>query len=171
PLIGLLTELTAAEDAIVVNNCAGAVLLVLAALAAGRECLVSRGELVEIGGGFRVPDVMRQSGARLVEVGTTNRTRRSDYEAAITPGTGLLVKVHRSNFALVGFTQEVGVAELAAVGRARGVPVFQDLGSGALVPLRAEGLTAGPTVRMAVEAGAEVVAFSGDKLLGGPQAG
>jgi L-seryl-tRNA(Ser) seleniumtransferase len=171
PLIGLLTELTAAEDAIVVNNCAGAVLLVLAALATGRECLVSRGELVEIGGGFRVPDVMRQSGARLVEVGTTNRTRRSDYEAALTPDTALLVKVHRSNFALVGFTEEVGVAELSAVGRALGVPVFQDLGSGALVPLRGEGLTAEPTVRMAVEDGADVVAFSGDKLLGGPQAG
>jgi len=171
PLIGLLTQLTGAEDAIVVNNCAGAVLLVLGALASGRDCIVSRGELVEIGGGFRVPDVMRQSGCRLVEVGTTNRTRRADYEAAITPDTGLLVKVHRSNFALVGFTEEVGVSELAAVGRARGVPVFQDLGSGALVPLRGEGLTAEPTVRMAVEDGADVVAFSGDKLLGGPQAG
>lgn len=171
PLIGLLTQLTGSEDAIVVNNCAGAVLLVLGALASGKDCIVSRGELVEIGGGFRVPDVMRQSGCRLVEVGTTNRTRRADYEAALTPDTGLLVKVHRSNFALVGFTEEVGVAELAAVGRARGVPVFQDLGSGALVPLRGEGLTAEPTVRMAVEDGADVVAFSGDKLLGGPQAG
>jgi L-seryl-tRNA(Ser) seleniumtransferase len=171
PVIGLLTELTGAEDAIVVNNCAGAVLLVLAALAAGRECLVSRGELVEIGGGFRVPDVMRQSGAKLVEVGTTNRTRRADYAAALTPETGLLVKVHRSNFALVGFTEEASVAELAELGRSRGVPVFEDLGSGALVPLQGEGLTAEPTVRMAVEAGADVVAFSGDKLLGGPQAG
>ncbi|WP_224366693.1 L-seryl-tRNA(Sec) selenium transferase [Hyalangium versicolor] len=171
PLIGLLTELTGAEDAIVVNNCAGAVLLVLASLASGRECIMSRGELVEIGGGFRVPDVMRQSGARLVEVGTTNRTRRSDYESALTPDTGLLVKVHRSNFALVGFTEDVGVAELSTLGRARGVPVFQDLGSGALVPLEGEGLTSELTVRMAVEAGADVVAFSGDKLLGGPQAG
>jgi L-seryl-tRNA(Ser) seleniumtransferase len=171
PVIGLLTGLTGAEDAIVVNNCAGAVLLVLASLASGRECIVSRGELVEIGGGFRVPDVMLQSGARLVEVGTTNRTRRADYESAITPETGLLVKVHRSNFALVGFTEEVGVAELAALGRARGVPVFQDLGSGALLPLEGEGLTGELTVPMAVAAGAGVVAFSGDKLLGGPQAG
>ena len=171
PLIGLLTQLTGAEDALVVNNCAGAVLLVLAALASGKECVVSRGELVEIGGGFRVPDVMRQSGARLVEVGTTNRTRRSDYEAALTPDTGLLVKVHRSNFALVGFTEEVSVAELAALGRSRAVPVFQDLGSGALVPLQGEGLSSELTVPMAVAAGADVVAFSGDKLLGGPQAG
>jgi L-seryl-tRNA(Ser) seleniumtransferase len=171
PVIGLLTELTGAEDALVVNNCAGAVLLVLASLAAGRECIVSRGELVEIGGGFRVPDVMRQSGTRLVEVGTTNRTRRADYASAITPETGLLVKVHRSNFALVGFTEEASVGELAELGRARGVPVFQDLGSGALVPLKGEGLTSEPTVRMALEVGADVVAFSGDKLLGGPQAG
>lgn len=171
PVVGLLRTLTGAEDALVVNNCAGAALLVLAALAAGRECVVSRGELVEIGGGFRVPDVMRQSGAKLVEVGTTNRTRRSDYEGALGPDTGLLVKVHRSNFALVGFTEEVAVAELAQVGRARGVPVFQDLGSGALVPLRGEGLAGEPTVRQVVEAGADVVAFSGDKLLGGPQAG
>ncbi len=171
PVIGLLTQLTGAEDALVVNNCAGAALLALASLAAGRECVVSRGELVEIGGGFRVPDVMRQSGAKLVEVGTTNRTRLSDYAAALTEDTGLLVKVHRSNFALVGFTEEVGVAALAALGRERGVPVFQDLGSGALVPLTGEGFTAEPTVPMAVEAGADVIAFSGDKLLGGPQAG
>jgi L-seryl-tRNA(Ser) seleniumtransferase len=171
PVIGLLTELTGAEDALVVNNCAGAVLLVLASLASGRECIVSRGELVEIGGGFRVPDVMRQSGARLVEVGTTNRTRLADYASALRPETGLLVKVHRSNFALVGFTEEVAVAELAALGRERGVPVFQDLGSGALVPFAGEGLTSELTVPQAVGAGADVVAFSGDKLLGGPQAG
>jgi L-seryl-tRNA(Ser) seleniumtransferase len=171
PVIGLLTQLTGAEDAIVVNNCAGAALLVLAALAAGKEGIVSRGELVEIGGGFRVPDVMRQSGVRLVEVGTTNRTRLRDYESALTPDTGLLVKVHRSNFALVGFTEEASVAELAQLGRARGVPVFQDLGSGVLVPLNAPGLTHEPTVAMSIQAGADVVAFSGDKLLGGPQAG
>ncbi|XXF80978.1 L-seryl-tRNA(Sec) selenium transferase [Myxococcaceae bacterium GXIMD 01537] len=171
PVIGLLKELTGAEDALVVNNCAGAALLVLAALAAGREGLVSRGELVEIGGGFRVPDVMSQSGVRLVEVGTTNRTRLSDYARAVTPETGVLVKVHRSNFALVGFTEEVEVGALAALGRERGVPVFQDLGSGALLPLTGPGLTREPTVGEAVAAGADVVAFSGDKLLGGPQAG
>jgi L-seryl-tRNA(Ser) seleniumtransferase len=171
PVIDLLTQLTGAEDALVVNNCAGAALLVLATLAAGREAIVSRGELVEIGGGFRVPDVMKQSGARLVEVGTTNRTRRSDYESALTPDTGVLMKVHRSNFALVGFTEEVEVKELSALGRAREVPVFVDLGSGALVPLVGEGLTDEPTVPATVGAGADVVAFSGDKLLGGPQAG
>ncbi|SEM16776.1 L-seryl-tRNA(Sec) selenium transferase [Stigmatella aurantiaca] len=171
PVVELLTALTGAEDVLVVNNGAGAALLVLAALAAGKECVVSRGELVEIGGGFRVPDVMRQSGARLVEVGTTNRTRRSDYEAALTPDTGLLVKVHRSNFEMVGFTEEVAVGELATLGQARGVPVFQDLGSGLLVPLSGEGLTAEPSVRHSVAAGVDVVAFSGDKLLGGPQAG
>lgn len=171
PVIGLLKQLTGAEDAVVVNNCAGAVLLVLATLAAGREGIVSRGELVEIGGGFRVPDVMRQSGAKLVEVGTTNRTRLSDYEKALTAETGVLVKVHRSNFALVGFTEEVEVGELAALGRDRGVPVFQDLGSGALVPLTGPGLSREPTVRDSIAAGADVVAFSGDKLLGGPQAG
>jgi L-seryl-tRNA(Ser) seleniumtransferase len=171
PVVQLLRELTGAEDALVVNNCAGAALLMLAALASGREAIVSRGELVEIGGGFRVPEVMRQSGARLVEVGTTNRTRRSDYESALTPETGVLMKVHRSNFALVGFTEEVEVAALAALGRARGVPVVVDLGSGALVPLEGPGLTAEPTVPATVAAGADVVAFSGDKLLGGPQAG
>lgn len=171
PLVGLLKSLTGAEDALVVNNCAGAVLLVLSALCAGREGIVSRGELVEIGGGFRMPDVMRQSGARLVEVGTTNRTRLSDYEAALTPETGALVKVHRSNFELVGFTESVSVAELAALGRKHGVPVFHDLGSGALVPFTGPGLAHETTVRDSVAAGADVVAFSGDKLLGGPQAG
>ena len=171
PVIELLTGLTGAEDALVVNNCAGAALLMLAALASGREAVVSRGELVEIGGGFRVPDVMRQSGARLVEVGTTNRTRRADYEAALTPDTGVLMKVHRSNFALVGFTEETEVKALASLGQARGVPVLVDLGSGALLPLVGEGLTGEPTVPATVAAGADVVAFSGDKLLGGPQAG
>ncbi|NTX55821.1 L-seryl-tRNA(Sec) selenium transferase, partial [Myxococcus sp. CA039A] len=171
PVVGLLRQLTGAEDALVVNNCAGAVLLVLAALAGGRECIVSRGELVEIGGGFRVPDVMRQSGAKLVEVGTTNRTRVADYASVVGAETGLLLKVHRSNFAVVGFTEEASVAELSALGRQRGVPVFQDLGSGALVPMVGEGLSQEPTVPGVVAAGADVVAFSGDKLLGGPQAG
>lgn len=171
PVIELLRDLTGAQDAMVVNNCAAAVLLTLSALAQGRDALVSRGELVEIGGGFRMPDVMRQSGARLVEVGTTNRTRLADYEQALTSQTGLLVKVHRSNFALVGFTEEATTAELAALGRSRGVLLFEDLGSGALVPLQAEGLTQEPTVAAVVAAGADVVAFSGDKLLGGPQAG
>jgi L-seryl-tRNA(Ser) seleniumtransferase len=171
PLRALLVELTGAEDALVVNNCAAAVLLTLTALAQGREAIVSRGELVEIGGGFRVPDVMRQAGCALVEVGTTNRTRRRDYLAACGERTALLVKVHRSNFALVGFTEEASVAELAAVGSERKVPLFVDLGSGALRPFDAPGLPAEPTVAEAVAAGASVVAFSGDKLLGGPQAG
>ncbi len=171
PVVALLTGLTGAEDAVVVNNNAAAVLLVLAALAQGREVVVSRGELVEIGGGFRVPEVMRQSGAKLVEVGTTNRTRLLDYARAVTPETALLCKVHRSNFALVGFTEEVAASELAKLGREKGLPVFEDLGSGCLVPLEGEGLTPEPTVRAAVEAGADVVSFSGDKLLGGPQAG
>lgn len=170
-VVDLLKALTGAEDALVVNNCAAATLLTLGALAAGREVIVSRGELVEIGGGFRVPDVMRQSGCTLVEVGTTNRTRSSDYAAAITERTALLLKVHRSNFAVVGFTEEASTRDLAALGRARGVPVFEDLGSGALLPLHGEGLTSEPSVRSLVDAGADVVAFSGDKLLGGPQAG
>ncbi|MHB8877454.1 MAG: L-seryl-tRNA(Sec) selenium transferase [Myxococcaceae bacterium] len=171
PVSGLLTGLTGAEAALVVNNNAAAVLLVLTALAAGREVVVSRGELVEIGGGFRIPDVMRQSGARLVEVGTTNRTRLSDYEGALTEATALLVKVHRSNFAQVGFTEEVTTRELAELGHRRGVPVFEDLGSGQLSPLVAEGLTSEPLVRSVVASGADLVSFSGDKLLGGPQAG
>ncbi|MBX5484364.1 MAG: L-seryl-tRNA(Sec) selenium transferase [Myxococcaceae bacterium] len=171
PVIDLLRELTGAESAVVVNNNAAAVLLVLAALCSGREAIVSRGELVEIGGGFRVPDVMRQSGAHLVEVGTTNRTRLSDYEEAITERTGLLVKVHKSNFAQVGFTEEVETAGLAGLASRRGVPLFEDLGSGSLYRLHSPGLTREPTVREVVKAGADVVTFSGDKLLGGPQAG
>ncbi len=171
PVVELLCELTGAEDALVVNNCAAAVLLVLGAHAAGREVIVSRGELVEIGGGFRIPDVMAQSGATLVEVGTTNRTRAADYERALGERTALLAKIHRSNFAVVGFTEEATAAELVALGKKRGVPVYVDLGSGSLAPLEGEGLTPEPTVREVVASGADLVSFSGDKLLGGPQAG
>jgi L-seryl-tRNA(Ser) seleniumtransferase len=171
PVVESLCQLTGAEDALVVNNCAAATLLVLTALAEGREVVVSRGELVEIGGGFRIPDVMRQSHATLVEVGTTNRTRRSDYEQALGDRTALVAKVHRSNFALVGFTEEVVVAELAPLCAPRGLPLFVDAGSGHLVLLDVAGLGLEPTMRDHIEAGADLVAFSGDKLLGGPQAG
>ena len=172
-----LCELTGAEAAIVVNNGAAAVLLAVAALAGGREVVVSRGELIEIGGSFRIPDVTRQSGARLVEVGTTNKTHRRDVEDAVaSPGAdvALLLKVHRSNFAMLGFVADVALEELVDIGRARGVPVMVDLGSGALVDLAAASggtLAAEPTVSAAVATGADVVCFSGDKLLGGPQAG
>src|SRR5262249_45440203 len=162
---------TGAEDAIVGHNCAAAPLLVLTALAEGGEVVVSRGELVEIGGGFRIPDVMRQSHATLVEVGTTNRTRRADYERALSPATALVAKVHRSNFALVGFTEDTSVEELARLCQPRGLPLFVDAGSGLLEPLSGEGLAAEATMRAHLEAGADLVAFSGDKLLGGPQAG
>jgi L-seryl-tRNA(Ser) seleniumtransferase len=169
-----LAALTGAEDAVVVNNNAAAVLLGLSALAAGREVVVSRGELVEIGGSFRIPDVMRLSGAALVEVGTTNKTRLRDYQDALTERTALLLKVHRSNFAIVGFTEEVAPAELAALARARGVLSMMDLGSGFLLEpgdLQAMGLPPEPGVAAAIAAGVDLVCFSGDKLLGGPQAG
>lgn len=167
----LLCEITGAEDAMVVNNNAAAVLLALSALASGREVVISRGQLVEIGGSFRVPDVMAQSGARLVEVGTTNKTRLSDYERAINENTALLLKVHTSNFKFVGFWSEVKIEELKALGLKYGIPVMEDLGSGVLVDLEKFGLPPEPTVQSSVKAGTDVVTFSGDKLLGGPQAG
>lgn len=167
----LLCELTEAESALVVNNNAGAVLLAVTALAAGREVILSRGELVEIGGAFRMPDIIRASGATLVEVGTTNRTRLSDYAGAITERTGLILRCHPSNFKIVGFTEEVPASELAKLGQERGVPVMDDLGSGALIDTARFGAGPTTTLRAAVASGCDIVTASGDKLLGGPQAG
>jgi len=167
----ILCTLTGAEAALVVNNNAAAVLLVLSTLAEGREVIVSRGQLVEIGGAFRVPDVMRRSGARLVEVGTTNRTHPEDYHRAIGEETALLLKVHTSNFKIVGFTAEVTLKDLVDLGRRTGVPVMEDLGSGCLVDLSRFGFTEEPLVQESIKTGADVVTCSADKLLGGPQGG
>ncbi|MGB9783753.1 MAG: L-seryl-tRNA(Sec) selenium transferase [Moorellaceae bacterium] len=170
-VVDLLREITGAESALVVNNNAAAVLLCLTALAAGRETIVSRGQLVEIGGAFRVPEVMAQSGTRLVEVGTTNKTYIADYERAITSETALLLKVHPSNYRILGFTREVGTEELVALGRKYNIPVMEDLGSGCFLDLSPYGLRGEPTVQEEVAAGVDLLTFSGDKLLGGPQAG
>jgi L-seryl-tRNA(Ser) seleniumtransferase len=167
----LLCRLTGADAAMAVNNNAAAVMLGLASLSRGKEAIVSRGQLVEIGGSFRIPDIMRESGATMVEVGTTNKTHLADYESAITDRTGLLLKVHSSNFRVIGFTEDVSVAQLVELGAARGVPVFEDQGSGVLIDLRKYGLPHEPTVSEAIEQGAHLVSCSGDKLLGGPQAG
>ena len=168
----LLLELTGAEDATVVNNCAGAVFLAVTALAAGREVIISRGELVEIGGAFRMPDIIKASGATLVEVGTTNRTRISDYAEAVTDRTGLILRCSPSNFAIIGFTEETPTEDLAALGRSLGVPVMDDQGSGSILPPALLGLPESKgSLRESVSAGSDVIAASGDKLLGGPQVG
>ncbi len=167
----ILCELSGAEDALVVNNNAAAVLLALNTLAEGKEVIVSRGELVEIGGEFRIPEVMEKSGARLREVGTTNRTRLMDYEKAIGPETGLILKVHTSNFKIVGFTEDADLPSLVALGATRDIPVMYDLGSGCFAELDRYNLTREPTVTEVLKTGVNVITFSGDKLLGGPQAG
>ncbi|MEC9475592.1 MAG: L-seryl-tRNA(Sec) selenium transferase [Planctomycetota bacterium] len=167
----LLKELTGAEDATIVNNNAGATLLLLSALACDKEVLVSHGELVEIGGSFRVPDIMEQGGAKLCAVGTTNRTRTDDYDSACGPDAGMILKVHTSNYRVVGFTEETEIEELCQVGKKHGVPVIHDMGSGCMIDLAAHGKSGESWVRDSIQAGCGLVCFSGDKLLGGPQAG
>ena len=167
----LLCKITGAEAAMAVNNNAAAVMLILSSLGKGGEVVVSRGELVEIGGKFRIPDVMEQSGATLVEVGTTNKTHYADYENAITENTAALLKVHTSNYRIVGFTETVGIEQLVELSEKHGIPIIEDLGSGVLLDLSKYGITYEPTVQDSIRAGADVVSFSGDKLLGGPQAG
>ncbi|MDY6856961.1 MAG: L-seryl-tRNA(Sec) selenium transferase [Thermodesulfobacteriota bacterium] len=167
----ILCELTGAQAALVVNNNAGAVLIALNSIANDREVIVSRGQLVEIGGSFRIPDVMKESGAKLIEVGTTNKTHLVDYKGAINEQTALLLKVHTSNFQIIGFTSEVKLEELVELGREHSLPVMEDLGSGCIIELGKYGLTREPTVQEAIRSGVDVVTFSGDKLLGGPQAG
>lgn len=167
----ILQKLTGAESALVVNNCASAVLLVLSALANKKRVVISRTQLVEIGGGFRVPDVMKQSGAKLVEIGATNKVRISDYQEALIESTGLVMRAHRSNFKLVGFTEEPELKEIVKAAHEAGVPVVDDLGSGALYDTAKYGIVHEPTVQESMQAGADIVCFSGDKLLGGPQAG
>lgn len=167
----ILQRLTGAEAALVVNNCASAVLLVLSALANKKRVIISRSQLVEIGGGFRVPDVMRQSGAKLVEVGATNKVRISDYEEALAEPAGLIMRAHRSNFKLVGFTEEPELKDIVQTAHQAGVPVLDDLGSGALYDTAKYGIVHEPTIQESIQAGTDVICFSGDKLLGGPQAG
>ncbi|MGD9568506.1 MAG: L-seryl-tRNA(Sec) selenium transferase [Sedimentibacter sp.] len=167
----IITKITGAEAAMAVNNNAAAVLLILSALAKEKEVVVSRGELVEIGGSFRIPDVMAQSGVKLIEVGTTNKTHLYDYESQINENTAALLKVHTSNYKIVGFTESVSVEELTELAHKHNIPVIEDIGSGVLVDLRKYGLDYEPTVQASIKAGADIVCFSGDKLLGGPQAG